>query len=199
MNNKTAEHNPGASNSARLFCTRISPTAGAAGELKQHRKEPNMANRNTNPGIGESTDSGVMHNPQPSRARTHARVVRQTQTGIYINNIIPTNHAHACTHARDGRRPFTQNEIDFWREQIFAESREDPVKVAVEEAIKSFGSQKDFRIWAWYANRIGVNSFIDLYFEQLSIMRNCSLRSPAAAFHQRLKRFFLATKKGGVA
>jgi hypothetical protein len=71
--------------------------------------------------------------------------------------------------------------------------------VAVEEAVKSFGSQKDFRIWAWYANRIGVNSFIDLYFEQLSIMRNCNLRSPAAAFHQRLKRFFLATKKGGVA
>ena len=109
----------------------------------------------------------------PAHARVHARVVRQTQTGIYINNIIPTNHAHACTHARDARRPFTQNEIDFWREQIFAESQEDPVKVAVEEAVKSLGSQKDFRIWAWYANRIGVNSFIDLYFEQLSIMRNC--------------------------
>ena len=154
-----------------------------------------MAKRNTNPGIGESVDSGVMHNPQPPRARTHARVVRQTQTGIYINNIIPTNHAHA----RDARRPFTQNEIDFWREQIFAESQEDPIKVAVEEAVKSLGSQKDFRIWAWYANRIGVNSFIDLYFEQLSIMRNCNLRSPAAAFHQRLKRFFLASKKGSVA
>ena len=122
---------------------------------------------------------------QPRRlARAYARVVRQTQTGIYINDIIPANHAHACTHARDARRPFTQNEIDFWREQIFAESQEDPVKVAVEEAVKSLGSQKDFRIWAWYANRIGVNSFIDLYFEQLSIMRNCNLRSPATAFHQ---------------
>ena len=32
-----------------------------------------MAKRNTNPGIGETTDSGVMHNPQPSRARTRAR------------------------------------------------------------------------------------------------------------------------------
>ena len=29
-----------------------------------------MAKRNTNPGIGETTDSGVMYNPQPSRART---------------------------------------------------------------------------------------------------------------------------------
>ena len=29
-----------------------------------------MANGNTNPGIGENADSGVVHNPQPSRART---------------------------------------------------------------------------------------------------------------------------------
>ena len=35
-----------------------------------------MANKkNTTPGIGETTDSGVMHNPQPSSARMHARVV----------------------------------------------------------------------------------------------------------------------------
>ena len=34
-----------------------------------------MANmKNTTPGIGESADSGVVHNPQPSSARTHARV-----------------------------------------------------------------------------------------------------------------------------
>ena len=33
-----------------------------------------MANKkNTPPGIGESADSGVMHNPQPSRARTRIR------------------------------------------------------------------------------------------------------------------------------
>ena len=90
-----------------------------------------MANRNTSPGIGETTDSGVVHNPQSSRAHTRTRVVRQTQTGIYINNNIPANHAHACAHARGGRRPFTQDEISLWREQIFAEGQEDPVKVAV--------------------------------------------------------------------
>ena len=74
MNNKTAEHNPGASETARFFCTRLSPAAGAAGELCiGKRKEPDMAKRNTNPGIGESTDSGVMHNPSPrARVRTHA-------------------------------------------------------------------------------------------------------------------------------
>ena len=32
------------------FFFTISPTAGVAGELKQHKKEPNMANKNTNPG-----------------------------------------------------------------------------------------------------------------------------------------------------
>ena len=158
-----------------------------------------MANNNTNPGIGESADSGVMHNPQPSRARTHARVVRQTQTGIYINNNILANHAHACAHAREERKLFTQEEVALWRERIFAEGREDPVKVAVSEAVDAFGTSKDFAIWAWYANRIGVNSFLNLYFEQVSIMRSCTLRSPAAAFHQRLKRFYLATRKGGAA
>ena len=73
------------------------------------------------------------------------------------------------------------------------------MKVAVSEAVDAFGTSKDFAIWAWYANRIGVNSFLNLYFEQVSIMRSCTLRSPAAAFHQRLKRFYLATRKGGAA
>ena len=71
----------GASETTCLFCTRISSTAGIAGELKQHRKEPNMAKRNTNPGIGESVDSGVMHTPSP-RARVRVRVV--CHTGILI-------------------------------------------------------------------------------------------------------------------
>ncbi len=98
---------------------------------------------------------------------------------------------HACAHGR-ARRPFTRAEIAAWRERIFADGIEDPVKVAVEEAVKDFGEADDFTIWAWYANRIGVNSFLELYFEQKSIMRACALRSPAAAFHMRLKRFYAA-------
>ena len=71
MDNKTVEHNSGASDSARLFCTQISSAVGVAGEFKKHRKEPNMANKeNTALGIGKSADFRVMHNPQPSRART---------------------------------------------------------------------------------------------------------------------------------
>ena len=66
------------------------------------------------------------------------------------------------------------------------------MKVAVEEAVRDFGRPEDFTLWAWYANRIGVNSFVELYFEQKSTMRESRLRSPAAAFHKRLKRFYAA-------
>ena len=73
------------------------------------------------------------------------------------------------------------------------------MKVAVGEAVRDFGRPEDFTLWAWCANRIGVNSFLELYFEQKSIMRECRLRSPAAAFHARLKRFYAAYfgTKGG--
>ena len=129
---------------------------------------------------------------EPSRA--HARVVCHTEhTHTGINNTCFSDHAHAHVRARAIPDEF----VAAWRERIFANGIEDPVKVAVEEAVKDFGSQKDFTIWAWYANRIGVNSFLELYFEQKSIMQTCTLRNPAAAFHARLKRFYAALKEGG--
>ena len=77
----------GASETTRFFCTQISSAAGAASELKQHKKEPNMANKeNSTPDIGKSADFGVMHNPQPSRARTHTRVV--SPTGILKESLL---------------------------------------------------------------------------------------------------------------
>ena len=130
-----------------------------------------------------------------------ARVVctGHTQTGINDNAYL-SDHAHV--RARASRRQFTEAEVAAWRERIFSDRLEDPVKVAVEEAVRYFGRPEDFTLWAWYANRIGVNSFLELYFEQKSIMRECRLRSPAAAFHARLKRFYAAyfgTKEGGAA
>ena len=135
-----------------------------------------------------------------SRARAGApaptRVVcsGHTQTGIY-----DTRSDHARVRARARRRQFTEAEVAAWRERIFGEAMEDPVKVAVGEAVRDFGRPEDFTLWAWYANRIGVNSFLELYFEQKSIMRECRLRNPAAAFHARLKRFYAAYfgEKGG--
>ena len=121
-----------------------------------------------------------------------------TQTGI--NHTCLSDHAHV--RARASRRQFTEAEVAAWRERIFSDRLEDPVKVAVEEAVRDFGRPEDFTLWAWYANRIGVNSFLDLYFEQKSIMRECRLRSPAAAFHARLKRFYAAyfgAQEGGLA
>lgn len=106
-----------------------------------------------------------------------------------VNSLNGSLADHART--RDARRrPFTEAEVAAWRKRIFAETMDDPVKVAVEEAVKLFGSSDDFTIWVWYANRIGVNNFLELYFEQRSVMRYSTLRNPAAAFHMRLKRFY---------
>ena len=182
MNNKTAEHNPGASETARFFCTRISPAAGAAGELKQHRKEPEMANRNTNPSIGESVDSGVINTHQPSRARTHARVVRPT--GILNESLIDIPGARARVRAKSA-------DFTAWRVKTFGGDF-DPVREAVEDAVAEFSDKqaaRDRSLWLKIANAIGCEAFRDLYFEQLSVMRGCRLRNPSAAFQKRLNRY----------
>ena len=121
----------------------------------------------------------------PSRGR--ARGMTYADGDVNSLNGSLTDHART-REAR--RRPFTEAEVTAWRKRIFAETMDDPVKVAVEEAVKLFGSSDDFTIWAWYANRIGVNNFLELYFEQRSVMRHSTLRNPAAAFHMRLKRFY---------
>ena len=142
-------------------------------------------------------------------AASRVRVVCQTehtQTGINSCTGVLSDQARARVRARAIPEEF----VAAWRERIFADGIEDPVKVAVEEAVGAFGRKDDFEIWAWYANRIGVNNFLELYFEQLSVMRTSRLRNPAAAFHARLKRFYLAmasrpaddaapTTKGGAA
>ena len=170
----------GASETTRFFCTRISPAAGTAGELKQHRKEPDMANRNTNPGIGESVDSGVINTHQPSRARTHARVVRPT--GILNESLIDIPGARVRAKSAD----FTA-----WRVKTFGGDF-DPVREAVEDAVAEFSDKqaaRDRSLWLKIANAIGCEAFRDLYFEQLSVMRGCRLRNPSAAFQKRLNRY----------
>jgi hypothetical protein len=172
----------GASETTRFFCTRISPAAGAAGELKQHRKEPDMANRNTNPGIGESVDSGVINTHQPSRARTHTRVVRPT--GILNESLIDIPGARARVRAKSA-------DFTAWRVKTFGGDF-DPVREAVEDAVAEFSDKqaaRDRSLWLKIANAIGCEAFRDLYFEQLSVMRGCRLRNPSAAFQKRLNRY----------
>ena len=182
MKEQSKNQASGASETTRFFCTRISPATGAAGELKQHRKEPDMANRNTNPGIGESVDSGVINTHQPSRARTHARVVRPT--GILNESLIDIPGARARVRAKSA-------DFTAWRVKTFGGDF-DPVREAVEDAVAEFSDKqaaRDRSLWLKIANAIGCEAFRDLYFEQLSVMRGCRLRNPSAAFQKRLNRY----------
>ena len=87
-----------------------------------------MANRNTNPGIGKSADFGVMHNPDASRARTHARVIRPT--GILKESLLDLPGARA--RVREESADFTA-----WRVKTFG-GNFDPVREAVEDAVNAF-------------------------------------------------------------
>jgi hypothetical protein len=141
-----------------------------------------MANRNTNPGIGESVDSGVINTHQPSRARTHARVVRPT--GILNESLIDIPGARARARAKSA-------DFTAWRVKTFGGDF-DPVREAVEDAVAEFSDKqaaRDRSLWLKIANAIGCEAFRDLYFEQLSVMRGCRLRNPSAAFQKRLNRY----------
>jgi hypothetical protein len=141
-----------------------------------------MANRNTNPGIGESVDSGVINTHQPSRARTHARVVRPT--GILNESLIDIPGARARVRAKNA-------DFTAWRVKTFGGDF-DPVREAVEDAVAEFSDKqaaRDRSLWLKIANAIGCEAFRDLYFEQLSVMRGCRLRNPSAAFQKRLNRY----------
>ena len=56
-----------------------------------------MTDRNTDPGIGKTAGSGVMHTPHASRARTRTRGMSYGD----INNIPLVVIPRACAHARE--------------------------------------------------------------------------------------------------
>ena len=178
----------GASETTRFFCTRISSAAGAAGAQQQHKKEPHLANKNTNPGGGKNADSGVVHNPQSSRAHTRTRGMSYGA----INNIPLSAIPRACAHVHEtGGKPHSKSALAQWRTNTFGGDF-DPVRVAVDEAVSTFSMRQpedDRRIWLKIANEIGYEAFRDLYLEQCAIMRECKLRNPSAAFQNRLNRY----------
>ena len=91
-----------------------------------------MANKgNTNPSTGKGADSGVINNPQPSRARTHARVVRPT--GILKESLLDLPGARA--RVREESADFTA-----WRVKTFGGDF-DPVREAVEDALAEFSDR----------------------------------------------------------
>ena len=147
-----------------------------------------MANKNTNPGGGKSADSGVMHNPNASRAHTRTRGMSYGD----INNIPLVVIPRACAHVREENgKPHSEAALAQWRTKTFGGDF-DPVRVAVDEAVSAFSMrqpEEDRRIWLKIANEIGYEAFRDLYFEQCAIMSECKLRNPAAAFQNRLNRY----------
>ena len=148
--------------------------------MKQH-KSPSS-------GIGKNADSGVMHNPQPSRARTRTRGMSYGD----INNIPVSVIPRACAHAREENgTPRSEAALAAWRTKTFGGDF-DPVREAVEDAVNAFSYRQpedDRRIWLKVANEIGYEAFRELYIEQISIMRECKLRNPSAAFQNRLNRY----------
>ena len=147
--------------------------------MKQH-KSPSS-------GIGKNADSGVMHNPQPSRARTRTRGMSYGD----INNIPLSAISRARAHVRKDGAPRSEAALAAWRTKTFGGDF-DPVREAVEDAVNAFSYRQpedDRRIWLKVANEIGYEAFRELYLEQLSIMRECKLRNPSAAFQNRLNRY----------
>ena len=78
--------------------------------------------------------------------------------------------------------------VEKWLDTIFANTTGDPVPEVVDLAVRTFGSENDRRLWTWYANRVGVNTFLDRFYEVESCWRQGELKRPAAAFHLRLHR-----------
>jgi len=78
----------GASETTRLFCTQISSAASATGELKQHRKEPDMAKRE-NEGKKEK------------KQKKERKEKRKQYRGLLLN---PISAPRARTRACEGRR-----------------------------------------------------------------------------------------------
>ena len=75
-----------------------------------------MANKNTNPGGGKSADSGVMHNPNASRAHTRTRGMSYGD----INNIPLVVIPRACAHVREENgKPHSEAALAQWRTKTF--------------------------------------------------------------------------------
>ena len=156
MNHKTAEHNSGASEPARLLCTRISSAAGAAGELcTTRRKEPDLAKRE-NEGKKEK------------KQKKERKIKRKQYGGLLLN---PISAPRARTRACEGRRLACTC--------TFREAGE----AAMEIIDNCFGSEsRDLRIWAWYCRHFDRNRIVDRAYFYTSCQKCGEIRNAITAF-----------------
>ena len=142
-------------------------------------------------GIGNDA-AGVINSPAASRAHTRTRVVGLTSpTGIHNESLIALPGARAREGALTHAHAHESRDFSAWRVKTFGGDF-DPVREAVEDAVAAFSgkqAERDRSLWLKIANVIGYEMFQELYLEQCSIMRGCTLRNPAAAFQNRLNRF----------
>ena len=155
----------------------------------------------------ESGGAEVINRPSGA---SRARVVGQpcSPTGI-LEESSRSPTTGACERAREGGKPIRDRDAYFraWRIAMFGGDY-DPVRAAVEDAVKAFSSrqpERDRELWLKVANEIGYDAFLELYREHLSIMEDCRrrrnpLRNPAAAFQTRLNLHTgHGKRKGGAA
>ena len=125
----------GASETTRLFCTRISPAASVAGELcTGKRKEPDM---------GKRENEGKKEKKQ----KKERKIKRKQDGGLLLNPIsVPRARTRAC----EGRRLACTC--------TFREAGE----AAAEIVANCFGSEsRDLRIWAWYCRHFDRRRIVD--------------------------------------
>ena len=80
----------------------------------------------------------------------------------------------------------------------FDESFLDPTEEVVQGAVDEFsGTLSDYRLWTWYAQRLGLNTFINAWQAQTEYVEAAAktrwpVRNLPAAFQSQLKRLFRA-------
>ena len=154
-----------------------------------------MANKNTNPGGGKTADSGVIHNPQSSRAHTYAREVDRRDIKDIPCSQTARACARTCTCVENPAAYFKAWRTAKWGGDF------DPVLAAVEEAVTSFSTRNpdaDRRIWLKIANRVGADAFMDAVWQKQSEIGNdrTCLRDPASAFQALLNKRFPKSASG---
>ena len=172
MKNKTTEHNPGASETARLFCTQISSAASVVGELCTGKRKETKMSKRENEGKKEK------------KQKKERKEKRKQDGGLLLNPLlsIPRTRARVC----EGRRSACTC--------TFAEAGE----AAMEIIDNCFGSlERDYRIWAWYCRHFDRHCIVDRAYFYASCQKCGEIRSAITAFQSWLRKEF--SMKGGVA
>ncbi len=103
----------------------------------------------------------------PLREKGKAKETK-TKTGIHEYSPRPRARVYACT--------------------------QEEAKLAVNDAIRHFGTEADRMIWMWYCRRLGLNRFFDILDWTLSDLKQHTIKWPVKAFQRRLMDAF---PKGG--